>query len=138
MPGSSMSTGRQSVGGLGCGKVLEDLKQPGWFEGLISFFILILTVIEEVMLLFGRGVGEAVVAVMEVTVQEVKVWLMEKAVVMARRCGGGEWEVVMRVSAFIDHFCARHYAKHFRDALSFYPHSSPVRLGIFLYFLLRR
>lgn len=36
-PGSSMSTGRQSVGRLGCGRLSESLKQPSCSRGLFLF-----------------------------------------------------------------------------------------------------
>lgn len=42
------------------------------------------------------------------------------------------WGLVMLVSALVEHFCGRHYAKLFTHTVSFNPQSSPVRIGLSL------
>lgn len=42
-------------------------------------------------------------------------------------------EVVMLVSAFIEHFCAGHYAEHFMRTVSFNHYSSSRRVEKFLF-----
>lgn len=81
MLGSSTSTGRESVGGLGYGKLQEGLKQPALRKGLISFFILIRLVIAGVVLLM-EGMEVMVMMVMEMMGMEMMVMVVEVAEVM--------------------------------------------------------
>lgn len=58
---------------------------------------------------------------------EEMVAMVEEVVLLMEAMG----EVVMLVSAFLEHFCARYDARHSTYTISFNHYSSPMRVGVF-------
>lgn len=59
-------------------------------------------------------------------------WVEEVVVLSMEVMEEVGWGMVMLVSALVEHFCGRHYAKLFTHTVSFNPQSSPVRIGLSL------